>query len=565
MTKRKKINFLPADYENFIDSDHDGLTDREEKMLGTNPYDADTDGDGVDDGLEVKLGRNPLLADNLKDFFIPHQGNDYKPQALLPKRLLFYAFTSVVMKAVIFLAVAVIPIQAWLTPDVLTEQSQKIIQLTNEIRKNLNISLLTQNSLLNQAALAKAQDMILNQYFDHVSQQGKGLAFWLNNVNYNYKSAGENLALGFADAKEVVDAWVKSSTHYKNIIDSDFSQIGVAMVSGTFADADTSLVAQFFGQPDIKLAPAASSPITAKPSVTAKLPSATTKTSPTVKTSPVKQETLGQVVTKPATLAVPILISPVDNSLTNKNTINLTITATSAEELVVYLDNQELKTLVNSLNGNFDTQISLKEGAHQLTFKAIKGEQSQLSKTYYLTVDNTAPTIDQEKTYLSLSEFNDNGDKIINTIAYLSPDTDSAKVIFNNYTIQLTRDQTNLNKWAGKTVIFKQGEEQAFNPVLLPNLTAIDKAGNIATTDIKWQAVASTKPSLLNQYFFLKSSGSKYFQPLFDLTSIYYKIILIIAIIALLLNILVQIRKQHPHIIASGLGLIMLLIFLIII
>jgi hypothetical protein len=45
------------------DTDGDGLSDGEEIRLGTNPLNPDTDGDGIPDGIEVKLGLNPLVAD----------------------------------------------------------------------------------------------------------------------------------------------------------------------------------------------------------------------------------------------------------------------------------------------------------------------------------------------------------------------------------------------------------------------------------------------------------------------------------------------------------------------
>jgi hypothetical protein len=44
----------------FLDSDQDGLTNQEEKALGTDPYNPDTDGDGYSDGAEVKSGYDPL-------------------------------------------------------------------------------------------------------------------------------------------------------------------------------------------------------------------------------------------------------------------------------------------------------------------------------------------------------------------------------------------------------------------------------------------------------------------------------------------------------------------------
>jgi hypothetical protein len=46
----------------FLDSDQDGLTDQEEKMIGTDPKNPDTDNDGYSDGKEVQSGYNPLKA-----------------------------------------------------------------------------------------------------------------------------------------------------------------------------------------------------------------------------------------------------------------------------------------------------------------------------------------------------------------------------------------------------------------------------------------------------------------------------------------------------------------------
>jgi hypothetical protein len=58
--------FAIADNKNgnslFLDSDQDGLTDQEEKMIGTDPQNADTDGDGYSDGKEVSSGYNPLKS-----------------------------------------------------------------------------------------------------------------------------------------------------------------------------------------------------------------------------------------------------------------------------------------------------------------------------------------------------------------------------------------------------------------------------------------------------------------------------------------------------------------------
>jgi YD repeat-containing protein len=54
-----------------IDSDGDGLTDEEERRLGTDPFNPDTDGDGYPDGLEVALGSDPLDPSSIPDIRPP--------------------------------------------------------------------------------------------------------------------------------------------------------------------------------------------------------------------------------------------------------------------------------------------------------------------------------------------------------------------------------------------------------------------------------------------------------------------------------------------------------------
>lgn len=58
--EEKKLGTDP----NLPDTDHDGLLDKDEvELFKTNPKNPDTDGDGVKDGLEVRFGRDPLKKD----------------------------------------------------------------------------------------------------------------------------------------------------------------------------------------------------------------------------------------------------------------------------------------------------------------------------------------------------------------------------------------------------------------------------------------------------------------------------------------------------------------------
>lgn len=441
------------------DSDDDGLSDWDEiNIFGTDPLNPDTDGDGMSDGDEVKAGRNPLGPGMIKDLLVPNKKNNYAPHILHPKRILFHTFSALAIKVVLVALVALFPLEAWLTPDILAEQSKKIIVLTNEIRKDLGLQLLVENKYLNIAAFNKAQDMLIGQYFSHVGPDKKRVSNWLMEEGYDYAVAGENLAMGFASAEEVVNGWTRSETHYANMIDSDFLEIGVGMSSGEYNSNDTTFVAQMFG--------------------------------------------------------------------TTKDGF--------------------------SKSGFVNKNISIPQGS---------GEDGVLGGK----IDKSPPNIDMNKTKILVSHKTGGEARAVMVVAYLSPDTQEALVRFNNYTIELKPDKNNINKWEGSTIVFEEDNEQIFNPVVLASLTATDYSGNTITKDIDWTNVQPIKPSLLNQYFFLKTTQSKYVKALFDLSSIYYKILLVISVLALLLNVFIEMRRQHPHLIFSTLGLIGVLIILIIV
>ncbi|MCX5903051.1 MAG: CAP domain-containing protein, partial [Proteobacteria bacterium] len=104
----------------------------------------------------------------------------------------------------------------------------------NKLRNTLSARVLLENAQLNNAAYDKVQDMFVSQYFAHISPKGLDLAYWLKQVGYNYVVAGENLAMGFNNSEEVMAAWEKSPTHYDNLVDSNFSEIGVSFAGDIF-------------------------------------------------------------------------------------------------------------------------------------------------------------------------------------------------------------------------------------------------------------------------------------------------------------------------------------------
>jgi hypothetical protein len=198
----------------------------------------------------IKKGesREYLDKEKIKDFFIPNPNNNYKPRSLRQERLLFYAISALAIKILLFILVFFYPVTAWMTPDVSFEESRKIIALTNELRSRLNLSPLSESSRLNQAAYNKVQDMLINQYFAHLSPQGFNLEHFLKLAAYNnYITVGENLGMGYDNALELVTAWKNSPTHYNNLVDSNFREIGVALIGGEYKKINTVFSAQYFG------------------------------------------------------------------------------------------------------------------------------------------------------------------------------------------------------------------------------------------------------------------------------------------------------------------------------
>lgn len=145
--------------------------------------------------------------------------------------------------------IVLIPEEAFLFPDVLAEQYQQIIQKTNEVRVEHGLPELHPAAKLDASSQGKADDMADYHYFSHTGPQNHDLAYFLKQVGYQYAVAGENLAMGFADADSVVKAWQASPTHNANLVDKDFREIGVGLVAGYYHGAPTVYVAQHFGLP----------------------------------------------------------------------------------------------------------------------------------------------------------------------------------------------------------------------------------------------------------------------------------------------------------------------------
>jgi len=129
----------------------------------------------------------------------------------------------------------------------------QIISLTNLERTKAGVNTLKPNDILSKAAMAKAQNMIKTQNFDHYYEaEGTTVNPWqfILDSGYNYLHAGENLGKGFYSSPTLVQAWIDSPTHRANLLSDQYSDIGVAVVEGPYLNNQhNTLVVQLFATP----------------------------------------------------------------------------------------------------------------------------------------------------------------------------------------------------------------------------------------------------------------------------------------------------------------------------
>jgi hypothetical protein len=125
-----------------------------------------------------------------------------------------------------------------------------LVDITNENRLVEGLGELEQNDTLTQAAQLKAEHMAENGYFAHDSPSGVTPWHWFEEAGYSYEHAGENLAVNYSDSQDVVEAWMDSQLHRENILERDFTEIGIATARGQYEGKETVFVVQMFGTPN---------------------------------------------------------------------------------------------------------------------------------------------------------------------------------------------------------------------------------------------------------------------------------------------------------------------------
>jgi len=201
----------------------------------------------------------------LKKYLIPYAGNDYRPHVLRFKAVAVVCVLVLVAEAVFIVGESFVPnskLLGLVAANVLTDE-------TNGARAADSLSTLHTNALLEVAAQEKANDMVKNGYFAHTSPAGITPWYWFENVGYNFAYAGENLAVNFTDSQEVTNAWLNSPLHRANILNTNFTDIGIATAEGMFEGRSATYVVELFGTPVSKPSAVAAAKPKAPPTVVA--------------------------------------------------------------------------------------------------------------------------------------------------------------------------------------------------------------------------------------------------------------------------------------------------------
>jgi hypothetical protein len=474
-------------------------------------------------------------------FLIPHKGNDHKPLALRPVALRLYTFSIIGVKLFVttflFLTYPSIGHFASIT-------EAEILSYTNASRAESGIPALSLNSKLNQAAQLKAQDMIADNYFAHTAPDGTKPWEFLKQAGYSYAAAGENLAMDFTEASSVHAAFMNSPSHLKNIVNEKYTEMGVAVLDGELQGHQTTILVEFFGQP--YQAATAVEPTPPQPSTP---PATQPNTNTTVNTNtntgqqpptPTPPPTTTPTLPKPyyqAELsdqsAEELGIKPLEQIgfwVEFKNTGNTTWTKDGQYYVALNVTNPagrhsefEDESWVEYYRPAKLSQDSVKPGQtgrFEFTLKAPE-EAGAYEESFGLVAENL--------TWIS-------GGTIELPIVVVAPPEQSTEtqveIIPTPLTTNTNQEPTNTNQTSTNINTNTNTSEQAL-------------AGNEEKIIVKAENIGEQQDGFVGK--------------ILEYSERFYLVMLIFVVVALLINIVVKIRIQHPHVIVQSVLVIIII------
>jgi uncharacterized protein YkwD len=107
------------------------------------------------------------------------------------------------------------------------EVKRAVVCLVNLERTSRGLPPLREDRRLDRSAQGWTRTMVSTHQFDH----GGNFAARISDAGLHWSAAGENIATGFSTPRSVVDAWMGSVGHCRNILSPQYSRIGVGVVT----------------------------------------------------------------------------------------------------------------------------------------------------------------------------------------------------------------------------------------------------------------------------------------------------------------------------------------------
>ncbi|MEU0080638.1 CAP domain-containing protein [Micromonospora tulbaghiae] len=111
----------------------------------------------------------------------------------------------------------------------LSAELQKVVTIVNQERAKAGCKALTVNAKLNLAAQRHSQDQADHQKMDHTGSDGSQPWDRVKAAGYSYRMVGENVAWNYQTPAAVMEGWMNSEGHRKNILNCSYTQIGVGV------------------------------------------------------------------------------------------------------------------------------------------------------------------------------------------------------------------------------------------------------------------------------------------------------------------------------------------------
>ena len=115
---------------------------------------------------------------------------------------------------------------------VYSEYITKAVEFTNIERVKYNLPPLKLSAALCKSAQEHADDMYNNNYFSHTSQDGRTMSDRIEKYCSSYMYKGENIAMGYGSPEAVVEGWMNSDGHKANILNTNYTEIGIGYNNG---------------------------------------------------------------------------------------------------------------------------------------------------------------------------------------------------------------------------------------------------------------------------------------------------------------------------------------------